>query len=473
MIKKKNIELFSLFLVVVVFFYTYFSKLYFQLEHIDEVNYLSDSLLLFEGMVPSSKHAPSGLTTWVGTIYLIIEYVYYFINFNVSSIAEILSTFDYVIYKNYKDLTNIKLSLLVLNSSLLFYFIFMDREKKFFYIFLFVFTVFFLIVFSFSGKPFFTASLFGALALLVKKNNRKLALIFFGLAIAENISFLVIIFYLLKNTENKIDKSMIFLPFIIFLAVAPWWLISIFQNIKIQLNFIISSNNFSENLLGNYLSFLCLAFYVFFMMVLPFLNKIKLKIILILTIFLIIIFLVEFQGFYLRWFLPVFLVLSFEISKFQFTSKFFFKITILLAIFLNLVVFNFMNFKSDIEILNEEKNSNYTNVLSNGLLVEELDFKKYVSIQQPYLRKYNIKNINYFNNELAPLSFSESGNLEKLYLRRYEYLTKYNNNISKKSKFIKYSSGLKSDEFYWCNKLSPENISIIYLKKIKTCDDIR
>ena len=89
MIKKKNIELFSLFLVVVVFFYTYFSKLYFQLGHIDEVNYLSDSLLLFEGMVPSSKHAPSGLTTWVGTIYLIIEYIYYFFNFNVSSIAEI------------------------------------------------------------------------------------------------------------------------------------------------------------------------------------------------------------------------------------------------------------------------------------------------------------------------------------------------------------------------------------------------
>tara|TARA_B100000886_G_scaffold153433_1_gene104454 strand:+ start:1168 stop:2589 length:1422 start_codon:yes stop_codon:yes gene_type:complete len=473
MIKKKNIELFLFFFIVVLFFYSYFSKLYFQLEHIDEVNYLSDSLLLFEGMVPSSKHAPSGLTTWVGTIYLIIEYIYYFFNFNVSSIAEIFSTFDYVIYKNYKDLTNIKLSLLVLNSSLLIYFIYKDKEKIFFYIFLFIFTIFFLIIFSLSGKPFFTASLFGALALLVKENNRKLALIFFGLCIAENISFLVIIFYLLKNTENKIDSSMIFFPFVIFLAVAPWWLISIFQNIKIQLNFIISSNNFSENLLGNYLSFLCLAFYIFSMIVLPFLNKVRLKLILILITFLIIIFLVEFQGFYLRWFLPLFLVLSFEISKFQFASKFFFKISILIAIFINLIVFNFSNFKSDIEILSEEKNSNYRNVLSNGLLVEELDFKKYVSIQQPYLRKYNIKNINYFNDQKAPLSFSESGNLEKLYLRRYEYLTKYSNNISKKSKFIRYSTGLKSDEIYWCNKLSPENISIIYLKKIKTCDDIR
>ena len=312
------------------------------------------------------------------------------------------------------------------------------------------------------------------MSLLVNKNNLKLSLIFFAFAIAENLSFLVIIFYLLKDNENKLNKSLILLPFVVFLAIAPWWSISIFQNLKIQLNFIISSPTFSENSFSNHLSFLGIFFYIFFMITLPFLNKTKFKLSLTLLISLIIIFLIEYQGFYLRWFLPFFLVLSFEFSKFNLISKPFFKIIILLSVLINLIIFNLMEFKSDLEILNEEKNSNFKNILSSGLLKEELNFKKYFRIQLPYLRKYNIKNVNYFNNEQAPLSFSEAGNLERSYMRRYEFLAKYSENISKKNKFIRYETGLKSNAIYWCKRLDPENIFIIFkAEDSKTCNDLK
>ncbi len=474
MIKNKNIEFSLLLLVILLFVYSYFSKLYFQLEHIDEVNYLADSILLFEGMVPSSKHAPSGFSTWIGTTYLIIEYIFQTINLKASSVSDLLNTYDYIIYKNYKDLTNIKISLLILNFSLLLYFLYKDKERIFVYIFLFIFTIFFLITFSFSGKPFFTASLFAALSLLIKKNNQKLSLIFFAFAIAENISFLVIIFYLLKDNENKLKISLILLPFIIFLAIAPWWSISLFQNLKIILHFLISSPNFTQNSFGNHLSFLSIFFYFFFMLALPLLSEIKLKLSLILIISLIIIFLILFQGFYLRWFLPFFLILSFEASKFNVASKFFFKIILLISILSNLIIFNLTDFKSDLEILNEEKNSNFKNILSSGLLIEELNFDKYLDIQLPYVTQYNSKNINYFNNEQAPLSFSEAGNLERSYIRRYEFLAKYDDNISKKNKFIRYETGLKSNIIYWCNKVDPENIFIIFkAKDPKTCDDFK
>tara|TARA_B100001027_G_scaffold192492_1_gene147332 strand:+ start:109 stop:741 length:633 start_codon:yes stop_codon:yes gene_type:complete len=210
------------------------------------------------------------------------------------------------------------------------------------------------------------------------------------------------------------------------------------------------------------------------MSLLPFLSDIKLKLSAILLISLIITFLILFQGFYLRWFLPFFLILSFEASKFKLVSKFFSKIILLISILSNLIIFNLMDFKSDLEILNEEKNSNFKNILSSGLLIEELNFDKYLSLQLPYVTKYNSKNINYFNSEQAPLSFSESGNLERSYIRRYEFLAKYNDNISKKNKFIRYETGLKSNAIYWCNKLDPENIFIIFKAKgSKTCDDYK
>ena len=70
------------------------------------------------------------------------------------------------------------------------------------------------------------------------------------------------------------------------------------------------------------------------------------------------------------------------------------------------------------------------------------------------------------------MAFSEAGNLEKLYLRRYEYLIRYDKNNIKKNKFIRYGTGLNSDEVYWCNKLKKENLLILYKKESKNCNEI-
>ena len=98
-------------------------------------------------------------------------------------------------------------------------------------LFLFAYTSFFLIIFTLSGKPFFTASLFAALALLIKEQNRRLAFIFFGLALAEKWEFIVLISYFFFNQDKKLI-GYYFFTILIFFASAPWFLISIIQNLK-------------------------------------------------------------------------------------------------------------------------------------------------------------------------------------------------------------------------------------------------
>ena len=472
MIENKRFQNYFLLFVILFFLFSYFSKLYFQLGHIDEINYLSDSLLLFEGILPASKHAPSGLTTWIGTIYLGLDYIFNLFFLEKLDIFGVMKNFDFVIYKNYKDLTNIKLTLIIFNSLLLLYFILKDNEKSFLLLFLFAYTSFFLIIFTLSGKPFFTASLFAALALLIKEQNRRLAFIFFGLALAEKWEFIVLISYFFFNQDKKTDPLLFFLPFLVFFASAPWFLISIIQNFKIQFNFILQSNNLSGSFVENYSTIFSLIIYIFVVLFIPIIKNIRIKIISLILVLLIIIFLVNIQGFYLRWFLPFFLMICFEFSKNKFTKNYFFQLGILALITINLILFNSSKFTSDLEILKKEKNSNYENILSTGLLKEELNFNKYVDIQHPYINKKNIKNINFFNDQNAPLAFSEAGNLEKLYLRRYEYLIRYDKNNIKKNKFIRYGTGLNSDEVYWCNKLKKENLLILYKNDTKNCNEI-
>jgi hypothetical protein len=455
MIEKKRFQNYLLLFVILFFLFSYFSKLYFQLGHIDEVNYLSDSLLLFEGILPASKHAPSGLTTWIGTIYLGLDYLFNLFFLEKLDIFGVMENFDFVIYKNYKDLTNIKLTLIIFNSLLLLYFILRDNEKSLLLLFLFVYT-----------------SFFAALALLIKEQNRRLAFIFFGLALAEKWEFIVLISYFFFNQDKKIDPVLYFLPFLIFFAVAPWFLISVIQNSKIQFNFFLQSNNFSGSFIEDYSNILSLIIYIFMLLFIPIIKNIRIKIISLVLVLLIIIFLVNIQGFYIRWFLPFFLMICFECSKNKFTKNYFFQLGILALITINLIHFNLSKFTSDLEILKKEENSNYENILSTGLLKEELNFNKYVDIQHPYINKKNIKNINFFNNQNAPLAFSEAGNLEKLYLRRYEYLIRYDKNNKKKNKFIRYGTGLNSDEVYWCNKLKKENLLILYKNDSKNCNEI-
>ena len=57
--------------------YSFFLSLNFVFaDYRDEIGYLSDSILLAEGLRPSYSHAPSGLSTWFGTIIIFFQYIF-------------------------------------------------------------------------------------------------------------------------------------------------------------------------------------------------------------------------------------------------------------------------------------------------------------------------------------------------------------------------------------------------------------
>ena len=103
------------------------------------------------------------------------------------------------------------------------------------------------------------------------------------------------------------------------------------------------------------------------------------------------------------------------------------KIVNLLSIaFLILFINSLSNKKSDIQIIEKEKNfSNNSIIIGPKLLIEEGDFLNYTNFLKTYLYKFNSKNKFFFNDENAPLAFGNSGNLEILQNRRYEFLNKY------------------------------------------------
>ena len=96
-------------LFVILFFLSLIFKLYFQLGHIDEVNYLSDPCYYLKEFYSASKHAPSGLTTWIGTIYLGLDYIFNLFFLEKLNIFGVMKIFDFVIYKH-KDLTEYKIN---------------------------------------------------------------------------------------------------------------------------------------------------------------------------------------------------------------------------------------------------------------------------------------------------------------------------------------------------------------------------
>ena len=100
---RKNLSFTFLYIFIA---YTFYNFLYYQLEHVDEVNYLSDSLLLFEGILPSFKHSPSGLSTWLGSFYVFFEFIVYSALNNVpTDIKTLLGNFDYIIFLNYMKIS--------------------------------------------------------------------------------------------------------------------------------------------------------------------------------------------------------------------------------------------------------------------------------------------------------------------------------------------------------------------------------
>ena len=104
--------------------------------------------------------------------------------------------------------------------------------------------------------------------------------------------------------------------------------------------------------------------------------------------------------------------------------------------FIFLINFNFKKFISEGDFVYKEINSKYKNIVSPPLIKEELNFIQYDAIYGAHINQFNIKNINFFENLDAPLSFGENGNLEKRYHRRYQFLSKYDVNKDGNNKFI-------------------------------------
>ena len=115
---------------LVYFIYSYFLKLNYVLNRRDEIYYLGDSLLLLEGIRPSFSHSPSGISTWLGSAVVLIDFIIN--NFSFHSLESIFENFDLTLFKHYKNLTYIKISLFVLNTFLLIYLYFLDKKKIFF-----------------------------------------------------------------------------------------------------------------------------------------------------------------------------------------------------------------------------------------------------------------------------------------------------------------------------------------------------
>lgn len=467
--KYYNISYFFLFLFLLI---TYYSKIYYKLDDVDEINYLSDSLLLLEGELPSSKHAPGGLKTWFGTFFVFCDFLLnIIIQQKFKSVLDIIQSFDQIIFKHYENLIYIKFSLFLLNTILLIYFFKIDKKKSFFLLFLVCLLSPIFINTIFSGKPFFTASLFCAISLILKDKNKKLSLIFFGLAVAEKIEYIILINFICLNKNDKFNINDYLFIILVFFATAPWFSISILQNIKIQLNFTLYNVQQYITFEKKLLIYFFLLIYIFGIFFINLIKNNSRRLILYFFLFYFVFYLVIISGYYVRWFIPLFVIAAYEISKLKFfQNNNIFLFQLIISIFL--IIFNNKNFISDLEILELEKNKIYKSVINESLLVEKLNFKDYVVKRESYLNISNIKNINFFKDKNAPIAFSNSGNIEKAYFRRYEYLSKYGNSLIHNKKYIiNPNGGLATNAKYWCNYLSKQ--AFIYhsnKKKFVKCE---
>jgi hypothetical protein len=455
---KKKYKNFSFVILFILLIFSYYSKIHYKLDDVDELNYLSDSLLLLEGELPSSKHAPSGLSTWLGTVFVFFDLlINIIVNQKFKSISDIMQSFDQIIFKHYENLLFIKFSLFLLNTILLLFFFKIDKKKIFFFLFLlFLISPIYTSV-IFSGKPFFTGALFAAISLLLKDQNKKISLIFLGFAMAEKIEYILLINLICLDKNNKFNLYNYLFVVLIFLATAPWFSISILQNIKIHSNFAIwNAAQYIDIAQQSLIYFLFISYILIFLFINYLKNKLKLFVVYIILFFCVF-YLVYLGGYYIRWFIPLFVIFAYDLSKIKFFDKKIFLIYFI--IFGNLIYFNSKNLISDLEILEMEEKITGSNIVNEGLLIERASFKNYFYIKNSQVSKINIKNINFFKDKNAPISFSNSGNLEKLYLRRYEFLAKYGNNNAF-NKYVTNDKGLATSSTYWCLFLS--NNAYIY-----------
>jgi hypothetical protein len=128
--------------------------------------------------------------------------------------------------------------------------------------------------------------------------------------------------------------------------------------------------------------------------------------------------------------------------------------------------FNLKSKISDLKILELEQNSQSDNIVGPKLLKEISSFQNYSLFLKTYLYDYNIKNKIFFQKEKAPLAFGQSGNLEILQNRRYEYIARYQK-TNDKNKYIFSDAGLYKTKKYYCLKFNNKNISFYHFKKRK------
>jgi hypothetical protein len=260
-----------------------------------------------------------------------------------------------------------------------------------------------------------------------------------------------------SEKNNKFNLYNYLFVVLIFLATAPWFSISILQNIKIQSNFAIWNVAQYIDIKQKFLIYFLLISYISIFFSINYLKSILNKFLAYIFLFSCVFYLAYLGGYYIRWFIPLFIIFAYDLSKLKFFNKKIFLIYFI--IFGNLIYFNSKNLISDLEILEMEKTINSSNIINEGLLIERAGFKNYFYIKNNQISKINIKNINFFKDKNAPISFSNSGNIEKLYLRRYEFLAKYGDNKSI-NKYVTSFAGLASNDNYWCNFLS--NNAYIY-----------
>ena len=456
----------SLLLVFLIYFiYSYFLKLNYVLNRRDEIYYLGDSLLLLEGIRPSFSHSPSGISTWLGSIVVLIDFI---INkFSFHNLGLLFENFDLTLFKHYKNLTYIKISLFVLNTFLLIYLYILDKKKI---IFLSFFTLFLLPEISsitFSGKPYFLASVFFIISLLLNDKNKLLSLIFYGLAISERIEFLVLINFICLD-DNKISFKNYLIVFIILFAVSPWFSMALIQNLKTYFTVIYFLPGYSDQS-NLFLSYIAIIGFITINFSYNLFKNNKIKKIFLLLLILIILQLSLMQKIPIRWLMPSFIILIYELHFYLLKKEQFSKIGLMLAVFLLLTNFNMQKFQSDDQLLKNEMNSSYTDIIGVPLLKEELNFQNYNKLFGSHIKKHNIKNIHFFKNDNAALTFGKSGNLEILVHRRYEFLSKYNfTNLP--NKYIASNSGINWNIRKWCSVLNNKDVAIFFQNKIIACE---
>ena len=430
------------------------SSFYLSLYHVftnyrDEIGYLSDSVLLAEGLRPSYSHAPSGLSTWFGTILIFCEYLINCLK-NISSmnINTLFSLFDFVLYKNYLDLTNIKLSLYVLNILFLIYLFKISQSSNYFQYFIFVAVSPLLADITFSGKPYFLAYIFAVLSLCFKSKKPYISVMFLAFAVSERLEYHLLFNFISTPSFKKIEYlRKLGVLLLIFFVLAPWFSTALIQNLKVIFGYIHLQPSEISGLINLNFNIIFFIFLILLIFIYPFIKNKTLNYISIILVIFLFIMLSYYSNIPLRWFMPVVVIIIYLFL--ENLKKIILTLSIIFTIFF---INNLSNRTSDLDILkNENKFKENSILIGPKILKEQGDFTNYAKFLKTYLYDYNAKNIYFFNDKNAPLAFGISGNLEILQNRRYEFLSKYNSG-KKYSKFIMSEAGLYKNKDYYCSK---------------------